>query len=95
MYEALTTLLAALPPLLAETISAISGLVPADQGAFAVAKDAEVDGQVTVTRGDCIAKYKLADALLAKIEAPTKNSATAKAASFLAAVLALLAMLVL
>jgi hypothetical protein len=80
----------------AETLSAISGVVPSAAGVlFTVEKVADEPKQVLVTRGTCTAKYTLADALLAKIEAAPKNSATGKAASFLAAVLALLALLVL
>ncbi|WIA11625.1 hypothetical protein OEZ85_011728 [Tetradesmus obliquus] len=78
-----------------DKITSISGKVPGGDVEFTVAKVEGEPKQVTVTRGPCSAKYILDDVLLAKIEAAPKNSATGKAASFLAAVLALLAMLVL
>lgn len=77
-------------------MTGISGAFPASGNAFAVAPVAGEAMQVEVAVGEtCKAKYTLDAKLLQKIEATPKNSATGKAASFLAAVLALLAMLVL
>jgi hypothetical protein len=78
-------------------MTGISGAFPASGDAFAVTPVTGEAKQVEVALGEtCKAKYTLADALLAKLDGENaKNSATSKAASFLAAVLALLAMLVL
>jgi hypothetical protein len=78
-------------------MTGISGAFPASGDAFAVNPVTGVAKQVQVALGEtCTAKYTLDDALFAKLDGEeVKNSATGKAASFLAAVLALLAMLVL
>jgi hypothetical protein len=78
-------------------MTGIDGAFPANQAAFAVTPVEGAAKQVEVAIGEtCKAKYILDDALFARLAGePTKNSATGKAVSFLAAVLALLAILVL
>jgi hypothetical protein len=88
---------AALLLLSAGIMIGINGAFPASGDAFSVTPVEGVARQLEVAIGEtCKAKYLLDDALFAKLDGETvKNSATGKAASFLAAVLALLAMLVL